>query len=61
VKTHWPSPVLCHHREPGFLWVRLFGWGVLVKDASRHPPTFSERALGHGWRLGRWVLRGLTP
>jgi hypothetical protein len=54
-------PLLCHYRKPGFLWVRVFGWGIFVRDASRFRPDFSERVLGHGWRLGRWILRGLSP
>lgn len=55
-------PFVCWHRSAGFLWVRLLGWGFLVKDTRQHRLLFSERmGLERFWRLGRYLVRGLVP
>ena len=52
--------IFCHHREPGLLWFRVFGVGLVVKDVTRHPLMFSERqGLVRLVRLGRWLVRWL--
>ena len=49
--------VFCYHREPGLTWFRVFGVGLVVKDTTRHSPTFSERmGLVRRVRLGRWTV-----
>jgi len=46
----------------GIGWLRLFGYGLLVKDRKRHPPLFSER---NGYRkfvyVGRVAIGFLKP
>lgn len=51
----------CYYREPGLLWFRIFGRGLLVKNLRRHPfVLFSERnGYYRGFRLGRWLIRYL--
>ncbi len=36
-------PLLCSARGDGIWWVRLYGFGVSIKDESKWPPLFSER------------------
>lgn len=47
---------------PGIFWFRVFGYGVHMKDTTRHRLLFSERN-GFCWRLviGRWSFRLLIP
>lgn len=35
----------------GFLCVRLFRWGFIIKDVRRHPMLFSQRRRRY-WSLG---------
>lgn len=52
--------IFCYHREPGFLWFRIFGVGLLIKDTKRHAMIFSERyGYARFIRVGRWIIRPL--
>ena len=43
-----------------FLWFRIFGWGLLIKDTRRHGRLFSERAGYHKYvMIGFWLIRVL--
>ena len=35
--------IICWYHIPGFFWIRVFGYGFLIKDPKRYPPLFSER------------------
>jgi hypothetical protein len=55
-------PVLCGWRMKGSAWVRLFGYGVLVKDLRLHRPTFSERqGLAWWFRVGNYGVTFFGP
>ncbi len=45
--------------RPGLFWVRVFGWGVLVKDVVRWPLIFSQRHGYAGARFGRLFVQWL--
>jgi len=44
----------------GLCWCRFLGYGIAVKDTSRHPLLFSER---HGYtrrlQIGKWSVKAL--
>ena len=48
--------------DAGTLWIRVFGWGIHIRDLKQHPPMFSER-MGYtryidilGYRV-KWLRR----
>ena len=34
---------LYYNCEKGFMWLRIFGYGISIKDIRLHPIFFSER------------------
>lgn len=43
-------------------WIKLFGFGIHVKDKRKHPPLFSERYGYRKWYyIGRFGFRFFTP
>ena len=49
--------ILQHFYRDSFFWIRLFGYGIGIKDVNKYPLTFSQRN-GHSKyiRLGKWVI-----
>jgi hypothetical protein len=46
-------------RGDGYLWFRVFGYGLHFKDTERNPHTlFSERSK-RGFKLGKWRVKAL--
>ncbi len=44
------------------VWVRFLGYGIYVKDTTKHPELFSERNnYSTVFRFGRFLLGFLTP
>lgn len=42
----------------GYLWIRLIGRGILIKDTSKHPLLFSERhGYARGAIIGKWYFK----
>jgi len=37
------SRVFSYHKEKGFIWFRIFGYGMCIKDWRIIKPLFSER------------------
>lgn len=54
-------PPLCHAASPGHLWFRVFGWGLCMKDARRHPLLLSERIKLTGRSIGWLHVSVLRP
>lgn len=50
-----------YHATRGLFWLRVLDFGFRVKDVRQHPLLFSERELGHGWRMGNYHFRFLKP
>lgn len=50
------------HAGGGYLWFRVLGYGLHVKDTRRTGLLFSERVgLRRCFRLGPWSVRVLMP
>ncbi len=49
------------HKIDGQFWIRIFGWGIAIKDVNKHPLLFSER---NGYvkfiQIGKWVVTRLA-
>ncbi len=43
-----------------FIWVRIFGYGLKIKNTNLHPLLFSERTLNHGLQIGIYRI-GFLP
>ncbi len=45
------------YHDNGFLWFRIFGFGIVIKDTTKHAPSFSEK---YGYtktlRLGKYSI-----
>lgn len=55
-------PLLCGHRSDGLVWVRLFGFGVHMKDTTKWPLLFGERnRLRFGVAVGKYYIGFLEP
>ncbi len=55
-------PVVCGKRTRGLLWVRVFGWGVHVRDVRVWSLMFSEREGYANYLMIRgFVVKGLRP
>ena len=37
----------------GGFWIRLFGHGIVIRNARKHPPLCGE---GKGYCVGRWRI-----
>jgi hypothetical protein len=49
-----------HFRTKGLVWARLFGFGVVIKDTTRHNLTFSQlKGNAPGLKLGKWWIQYL--
>lgn len=51
-----------YYRQDGMFWFRVFGYGLHIKDTTRHALLFSER-YGHTKKLliGKWCIKVLVP
>lgn len=55
-------PLVCGARSRGVAWLRVCGFGVVVKDRTVCPELYSERnGLRRLVRLGRYTMTLLTP
>jgi len=46
-----------YYKSDGFMWFRVFGKGIHIKDISKHGSTFSERyGYRKSLRLGKWRM-----
>jgi hypothetical protein len=53
-------PLFCYYRKTGLLWFRVCGYGLEVKDTSRHRLLFSERlGLVRSLRVGKYFVHFL--
>jgi len=48
-----------------FLWFRILGYGLKIKDVSIHGLTFSERnklggKINQGFQIGKWRISYLS-
>ncbi len=57
--------IFSYHKYDGYLWCRLFGYGLHFVDRSKHKPLFSVRnghikeySLGKNWKFK--FLKGNT-
>mgnify|MGYP001597717037 CR=1 FL=1 len=57
--TGW-NKIFCYYSENGFLWFRIFGRGLKIKDTTKHQLYFTER---HGkqkrLKIGNWLISSL--
>jgi len=45
------------YRCDGLFWFRIFGYGLHIKDMTKHPPLFSERNGNRKHlRIGKWSI-----
>ncbi len=51
--------MISYCKKDGLFWIRFFGYGVHIKDTSKHALLFSERELGHGSQLGKYRIKFL--
>jgi hypothetical protein len=50
------------YREKGFMWFRIFGYGLTIKDTHLFCKLFSERyRFSKFIMIGKWLIRGLKP
>ena len=50
------------YKEPGFLWFRIYGYGLIFKDTHKHSMLFSERnKIRKHLRFGKWLIKWLSP
>jgi hypothetical protein len=51
-----------YYCNDGFLWFRVFGYGLKIKDVTKHGLIFSER-IGKTKKLiiGKWCIGILKP
>jgi len=51
------------YSKDGFIWFRFFGgYGLKIKDTTRHPLLFSERlGINDPLRIGKWAIGILNP
>ena len=55
-------PIFCYHKSIGFLWFRLFGYGIVFKDVKRHPLLFGERnGFTKYLKIRNLIIRFLKP
>lgn len=63
--TGKPWPVFCCSERPisyGMGWFRVFGYGLWLKDSSRHRLYFSQRnSLERFLRVGSWLIGVVRP
>lgn len=49
------SNIFCYHYHDLFLWFRIFGYGLKIKDTTKHMLLFSERnGYSKGIQIGKW-------
>lgn len=55
--------VLYVYATKGLLWFRVFdGYGLHIKDITRHPLIFSERmGITRRVSIGKWSIKLLKP
>ncbi len=54
--------IFSKYRSNGFFWFRIFGWGIVGKDLSKHYLMFSERkGITKRVELFGWSFRLLKP
>jgi len=50
------------YKQDGFMWFRIFGWGLVIKDTHNHALLFSERnGFTKYIMIGKWIIRLLKP
>jgi len=51
-----------YYRYDGGFWIRIFGWGLSIKDTTKNPMVFSER---NGYvkfiKIGKYLIKILKP
>jgi len=53
--------IFCSYKEKGFLWFRIFGYGLLFKNIPIHGLLFSERnGYKKVFKIGKWQIRTLN-
>ena len=54
--------IFCYYRTDGFLWFRILGHGLVIKDINKYPLIFSER---YGYtkyiKIGKYIVRYISP
>ncbi len=46
--------------DDGFFWFRLFGKGILVRDATKSMVLFTEKyGITKWWYIGKWKFKFL--
>lgn len=52
--------VIKYFYRDNFFWIRIFGYGIGIKDVNKYPLTFSQR---NGYykhiKIGKWIVYAL--
>ena len=49
-----------YHKSDGFFWFRLLGFGICIKDTTKHKLLFSERyGYTGGLKIGKYYIKFL--
>ncbi len=49
------------YRCDGFMWFRIFGYGICCKNIIKHPLLFSQRNGFRGKVIGKYFFEFLKP
>lgn len=54
--------LICFVYSNGWIWFRIFGFGLYIKNTKKVEPLFSERNdIVKPFKIGRYAIKGLTP
>lgn len=56
------SHVISCHYDNSFFWIRIFKYGICIKDTNRHRLLFSDRnGSSKKLMIGKWCVKYLPP
>lgn len=54
--------LISYHKENGFFWIRILGYGFTIKNPRTHPLLFSQRnGYTKVYKIGKYVFYFLNP